>query len=100
MQGDGGARRGDRTMLRYPGAGARCPRRRHCRRSHGSVLERRSHHNHEQARAGRASYLSATQLTGQVNPGAEAVARLFALLPRIVRESASKKLLNQGRVAS
>lgn len=33
-----------------------------------------------QAKAGRSSYVSAKQLKGHVDPGAEAVARLFELL--------------------
>ena len=34
----------------------------------------------QRARSGRASYLSARQLAGHVDPGAEAVARLFAAI--------------------
>ena len=34
------------------------------------------------ANAGRASYINATQLAGQIDPGAEAVARLFEHMAR------------------
>jgi dihydroxyacetone kinase len=38
--------------------------------------------NITQAKAGRASYLNADQLQGHVDPGAEAVARLFEYLSK------------------
>ena len=77
MQEIGGARLGDRTMVDAlapaldaledgPQAAARAAR-------HGATLTA----SMTQANAGRAAYLSSKQLEGYVDPGAEAVARLF-----------------------
>jgi triose/dihydroxyacetone kinase / FAD-AMP lyase (cyclizing) len=80
MQEIGGARLGDRTMIdalqpalesldRGIGAAAEAARK---GADHTATLTK--------ARAGRASYISAGQLVGHVDPGAEAVARLFEAL--------------------
>ncbi len=77
MQEIGGAQLGDRTMVDalYPaleildngfGAAAKAARK---GAEHTATLDK--------ANAGRASYISAAQLKGHIDPGAEAVARLF-----------------------
>ncbi len=77
MQEIGGARLGDRTML-MP-----CrPRSMPCLRGSSKrrrlpVLGRNIRPRCRKARAGRASYFNANQLIGHVDPGAEAIARLF-----------------------
>ena len=80
MQQIGGARLGDRTMidalkpaLDELGSGIGCAAR--------AALEGANHTaTMTRANAGRASYISAEQLEGHVDPGAEAVARLFERL--------------------
>lgn len=80
MQEIGGARLGDRTMVDAlaPALDALT------KGANAAAKAARAGANHTAAmitaRAGRASYISAKQLEGQVDPGAEAVARLFESL--------------------
>jgi triose/dihydroxyacetone kinase / FAD-AMP lyase (cyclizing) len=77
MQEIGGARRGDRTMVDALGPALDAL-------DHGTVAAANAARTGAnltatmvKANAGRASYLNAKQLAGHIDPGAEAVARLF-----------------------
>ena len=80
MQEIGGARPGDRTMVdafapALQTLGQGLPAAAHAARA-GATPTATMH----RARSGRAAYVGAAQLAGHVDPGAEAVARLFEAL--------------------
>jgi triose/dihydroxyacetone kinase / FAD-AMP lyase (cyclizing) len=84
MQEIGGARVGDRTMI-----DALAPALDALEQGFGPAAEAaRAGANHTatlvKAKAGRAAYINAKQLVGHADPGAEAVARLFEYLARVV----------------
>ncbi|MDH6266191.1 dihydroxyacetone kinase [Rhizobium sp. SG_E_25_P2] len=84
MQEIGGARVGDRTMI-----DALAPALDALEQGFGPAAEAaRGGANHTatlvKAKAGRAAYINAKQLVGHADPGAEAVARLFEYLARVV----------------